>query len=483
MSVTRAANTSSSGQLSKAATGISGLDQITYGGLPRGRTTLVCGGPGCGKTLMAMEFLVRGARDLGESGLYCSLEETTDELIENVRSLGFDVENLVAQKKLQLRYVALSHAEVVEAGEFSLDGLLIRLEHALKVAGATRLVLDGLGVLFSHLSSEHLRSEIGRLFTWLKSKGITAVVTAEQGDGALTRDGFEEYVSDCVILLDHRVEQNVSKRRLRVVKYRGSRHGADEYPFLIGSSGIEVFPITALKLDEGVSDERVSTGVADLDQLLEGGGYYRGSSILISGTAGTGKSTMAATFAESVCLRGERCLYLAFEEPKGQILRNMRSVGIELERFGDEGLLQMHAARPTLHGLEEHLVSIIGQVDRFQPRAVVLDPISNFESVGNPREVKSMLARVFDHLRSRGITTLVTSLIAGVGVAEDAETGVSSLMDSWIVLAHQFTGASRHRRLYVIKSRGMAHAEGAFELVISSSGLSLRGVEAAEGTT
>src|SRR4051812_23347799 len=319
-------------QLRKARTGIEGFDEVTGGGLPAGRPAVICGSAGCGKTLFAMEFLVRGAIDFGEPGVFVAFEETEDDLIKNVRSLGFDLNDLVEKQLLAIDHIRIERSEIEEAGEFDLEGLFVRLGLAIDSIGAKRVVLDTLEALFSGFTNHAiLRAELRRLFLWLKERGVTAVITAERGEGQLTRQGMEEYVSDCVILLDHRVSDQLSTRRLRIVKYRGSSHGTNEYPFLIDSDGISVIPITSLKLEFSAPNEFVSTGSAGIDAMLGGKGVYRNSTVLVSGTTGSGKSSIAAHFVSAACARGERCLYFAFEESPGQILRNMRSIGIDLE--------------------------------------------------------------------------------------------------------------------------------------------------------
>ncbi len=398
-------------ELAKAPTGIRGLDDITFGGLPKGRPTLIAGGAGSGKTLMSMEFLVRGATMFNEPGVFMAFEETPDELAKNVASLGFDVNQLIEQKKLLIDFVRVERNEIEETGEYDLEGLFIRLNYAIDSIGAKRVVLDTIESLFAGLSNQAiLRAELRRLFRWLKDKGVTAIITAERGTNELTRYGLEEYVSDCVILLDHRVTGQISTRRLRVVKYRGSMHGTNEYPFIIDEKGISIMPITSLNLDYQVSSERVPTGIPRLDAMLDGKGFYRGSSILISGTAGTGKSTISATFANATCQRGERCLIFAFEESPEQIMRNMQSIGINLKQWVEKGLLKIRAARASLYGLETHLVTMQRDIDDFKPSVVIVDPISNLISIGEPDDVRSMLTRLIDHLKSKQITAVFTNL-------------------------------------------------------------------------
>jgi circadian clock protein KaiC len=460
--------------LPKARTGIAGLDQITEGGLPQGRPTLVCGGPGCGKTLMAMEFLIRGATQFGEPGVFMAFEETGEELAQNVRSLGFDLDALVEQKKIALDHVRVDPAEIEENGEYDLEGLFLRLGFAIDAVGAKRVVLDTIEALFGGFTNEAiLRAELRRLFRWLKDKGVTAIITGERGDKSYTRQGLEEYVSDCVILLDHRVSDQISTRRLRIVKYRGTTHGTSEYPFLIDEKGISVLPVTALQLDHGVSDERVSSGVPRLDAMLGGEGYYRGSSVLVSGTAGTGKTTLAASFAHATVKQGERCLYLAFEESPRQLARNMRSIGLDLEPFVKKGLLRMHASRPTFHGLEMHLVQIHKMVMEFKPSAVVIDPISNFSSAGNGGDAQLMLLRLIDFLKARQVTALLTHLTSGGSAVEATEVGISSIIDTWLLLRDIEVGGERNRGLYVLKSRGMKHSNQIREFVITPEGIEL----------
>src|SRR5215210_4585147 len=457
----------------KAPTGIPGLDDITEGGFPAGRPTLICGGAGCGKTLMAMEFLVRGATELGEPGVFMSFEEGVQELTENVRSLGFDLDELMEQEKLVVDYVRIERSEIEETGDYDLEGLFIRLGFAIDSIGAKRVVLDTLEVLFGGLQNEAIiRSELRRLFRWLKDKGVTAVITGERGEGALTRHGLEEYVSDCVILLDHRLNDQLATRRLRVVKYRGSVHGTNEYPFLIDERGIEVLPVTSLGLTHEASTERVPTGVPGLDEMLSGQGYYRGSSVLVSGKAGTGKTSLGAHFVNAACARGERCAYFAFEESRSQVVRNMRSIGIDLQPWVDQGLLLFHASRPTLHGLERHLVTMYKVIRDFRPHVVVIDPITNFLSVGGEEEVKSMLMRLIDFLKQNEITAVFTSL-THLEQMEQTEVGVSSLMDTWLLVRQNEVSGERNRTLYVLKARGMAHSNQLREVLVTDEGIRL----------
>jgi len=454
-------------QLRKIPTGIGGFDEITGGGLPQGRPTLIAGGPGSGKTLFGMEFLVRGARD------FMSFEEKDTDLVENFSSLGFDLDDLAASNKLALDYVHIERSEILETGEFDLEGLFVRLGFAIDSIGAKRVVLDTIEALFSGFPNEGvLRAEVRRLFRWLKDRGVTAVITCERGNGTLTRHGLEEYVSDCVIFLDHRMIEQVATRRLRIIKYRGTSHGTNEYPFLIDEGGIYVLPITSIGLIHKASTERISSGVPRLDTMLGGEGYFRGSNILITGTAGTGKTSLAAHFANSACSRGERCLYLAFEESESQILRNMRSIGVDLKPWLDNGLLHFHATRPTIFGLEMHLVSMNKLVRDFKPSVVIMDPISNLVSVGSTLEVKSALMRFIDGLKTEGITALFTCLIAWQH-QDLTEIGVSSLMDTWITVREIESNGERNRGLYVIKSRGMAHSNQVREFVLSSDGVRL----------
>jgi circadian clock protein KaiC len=467
-------NHASQPQLDKCPTGISGLDEITEGGLPQGRPTLVCGAAGCGKTLLAMEFIVRGIIEFNEPGVFMSFEETSEELAKNVASLGFDVNLLVRRKKLAMDHVRIERSEIEVTGEYDLEGLFIRLSSAIDAVGAKRVVLDTIEALFAGLPNEAiLRAELRRLFRWLKDKGVTAIITAEQGQNTLSRHGLEEYVSDCVIFLDHRVQNQVATRRLRIVKYRGSKHGTNEYPTLIDEHGLSVLPISSLSLNYPVSNERVSSGIDRLDAMLDGEGYYRGSSILISGTAGTGKSSIAAAFADKTCRDGGRCLYFSFEESPEQIIRNMRSIGFNLDQWRRKDLLRVSSVRPTLYGLEMHLASIHKMVKDFKPQSVVMDPITNMMGIGENAEVKAMLTRVIDYLKSQGITTLFTSLTGGGEALEQSEVGISSLMDSWLLVRMLETSGERNRLLYVLKSRGMAHSNQMREYVLSNEGIKL----------
>jgi circadian clock protein KaiC len=460
--------------ISKAQTGIQGLDEITGGGLPEGRPILICGSAGCGKTMLAMEFLVRGATLYGEPGVFMTFEETAAELVQNMRSLGFELEKLQALKKLKLDYVRIERHEIEETGEYDLEGLFIRLDHAIKTIGAKRVVLDTIEALFGGLPNESiLRAELRRLFAWLKDRGITAIVTGERGEGTLTRHGLEEYVADCVMLLDHRVHEQVSTRWLRIVKYRGSLHGTNEYPFLIGKSGISVMPVTSMRLDHKALVPRISTGIPRLDEMFDGKGFYRGSSVLVSGSPGTGKTSVAAHFVDAACRRGERCLFFAYEESESQIARNMRSIGIKLDTWIRKGLLQIHACRPTLYGLEMHLVSIYDTIREFQPAVVVVDPISNLAVTRDESELKPTLMRLIDFLKSRQITALFTSLTSGGESLEESQVGVSSLMDTWLRMRNIETNGERNRTFYILKSRGLAHSNQVREFIMTNKGVDL----------
>jgi circadian clock protein KaiC len=461
-------------RLPKAPSGIQGLDEITGGGLPRGRPTLVCGGPGCGKTLFALEFLVRGATRYGEPGVFMAFEETAEELAANVASLGFDLRRLEAQKRLAVDYVRVERSEIEETGEYDLEGLFVRLQHAIEGVGAKRVVLDTVESLFAALPNPLvLRSELRRLFRWLKDRGMTVVITGEKGEGVLTRQGLDEYVSDCVIFLDHRVTEQTSTRRLRVVKYRGTTHGTNEYPFLIDEDGISVLPVTSLGLAHRASAARISSGIPRLDEMLAGKGYFKGSTVLVSGTAGTGKTSLAALLARSACERGERVLYVAFEESTAQLLRNMRSIGVDLLRHVDSGLLRILASRPSVYGLEMHLAAMHRAVERVRPQLVIADPITNLVSVGTTAETQAMITRLIDFLKARGTTTFLTSLTAGGRETEQTDVGISSLVDTWIVLELVRSGGERNRTLSIVKSRGMAHSNQTTEYRFTRAGLEL----------
>jgi circadian clock protein KaiC len=460
--------------LPKCPTGIQGLDEITGGGLPRGRPTLMCGGPGCGKTLFAAEFLVRGAVEFGEPGVFMAFEETEAELKANVASLGFDLAGLVRRKKIAIDYVHIERSEVEESGEYDLEGLFVRLNHAIDSIGAKRVVLDTLEALFASLPNEAiLRAELRRLFRWLKDKGVTAVITAERGREQLTRHGLEEYVSDCVILLDHRVNDQIATRNLRVVKYRGALHGTNEFPFLIGDEGLSVLPITSLGLNHKISAERIATGIPRLDAMLGGRGFFRGSSILLTGTPGTGKTIVAANFANAACRRGERVLFFSFEESPNQIIRNMHSIGLRLEPLVKRGLLRFHAARPSLYGLEMHLATMFKEIVAFQPQVVVMDPITSLMDSGTASECRAMVTRLVDYLKAGQVTTLFTSLTQGGHVLQQSEAAMSSLMDSWLLLQDIEGNGERNRLLYVLKARGMSHSNQIREFLISDHGVDL----------
>ncbi|WP_233254136.1 circadian clock protein KaiC [Hymenobacter sedentarius] len=462
-------------QLPKALTGIEGLDEITDGGLPQGRPTLICGSAGCGKTLMGIEFLVRGIQEYNEPGVLMAFEETGEELAANVASLGFDLKALQDSKMLRLDHVHVDRSEIEETGEYDLEGLFIRLGYAIDSIGAKRVVLDTIEALFSGFPNQAvLRSEIRRLFRWLKDKGVTTVITAERGDGTLTRQGLEEYVSDCVILLDNRVIDQITTRRLRIVKYRGSTHGTNEYPYLITEDGISVLPVTSLRLDHQVSNNIMSSGVPALDDMFGMGGFYQGSSVLITGTAGTAKTTLAASFAEKTCEQGQRCLFFAFEESPQQLLRNMQSVSVDLKSHVASGLLRIEASRPTINGLEQHLVTLHRLVKEFKPDAVIIDPITNLITVGNIAEVRSMLTRLIDFLKVSGITAYFTALVSGRGQQQEmTDEGVSSLVDTWISVRDLEGIGERNRGLSILKSRGMAHSNQVREFLVTDRGVEL----------
>ena len=474
-------------RVEKSPTGTAGLDEITHGGIPKGRNTLLCGGAGSAKTLFAMKYLLCGAMQYGEPGLCVSFEESADELAENMASLGYDIPALVKKKMLSIDHVQVARHEFEETGEYDLSGLFVRMEHAIRSIGAKRVALDTIEVLFSGLPNEAIvRAELRRLFRWLKSQGVTTMITAETGKGALTRHGLEEYVADCVILLDHRVTEQVSTRRLRVVKYRGSAHGTNEYPFLVDGGGLSVVPITSVGLTHKATTDRISSGIVGLDQMLGGKGFFRKSSVLISGTAGTGKSSFAAHFAAAACARGEQCMYLAFEESPSQIQRNMSSVGLNLEPWIRKGLLKILASRPTSTGLEGHLARIHRDVAELKPSVVVVDPITNLISAGDTGAVKSMLTRLIDFLKLEGITGMFTNLTVK-GMIEETSIGISSLMDTWIllreveVLQEGLEAPERQRAIQLLKSRGMAHSRKLEPFELTDSGIHMLKMEPEAG--
>jgi circadian clock protein KaiC len=461
--------------IEKAPTGITGLDEITYGGLPKGRPTLLCGAAGCGKTLFAMTFLYQGAVEFQEPGVFVAFEERPTDLITNVGSLHYDVEKLIADKKLAIDHIQIDGNSIEESGEYDLEALFIRLGFAIDSIGAKRVVIDTIETLFGAFDNHAaLRSELRRLFEWLKERGVTAIITGERGEGSLTRHGLEEYVADCVILLDNRVHDQLSTRRLRIVKYRGSAHGTNEYPFIINEQGITVMPITSSGLGHDASTERVSSGIPDLDDMLEGRGYYKGSSILISGMAGAGKSTMAAHFADTICRSGERCIYFAMEESPQQIVRNMRSIGLDLQKWVNKGLLSFSARRPNLYGLETHLAAMYREVRDFDPVAVVIDPMSALMSAGIAGDVHAMILRLVDFLKARGTTAMFTNLGGVKAESATTEMQISSLMDTWLLLYNREFNGEHNRELYLLKSRGMAHSNQVREFLMTSSGIELR---------
>jgi circadian clock protein KaiC len=459
-------------QLTKAPTGIPGLDEVLLGGIPAGRPTLICGAAGCGKTLLGMTFLVNGAMRFGEPGVFLSFEETGQDLADNVASLGFDVRGLIAGKQLAIDHIRIDRSEIEETGEYDLEGLFVRLGYAIDQIGAKRVVLDTLEALFSSLSNEAiLRAELRRLFGWLKERGLTAIITGERGQDTLTRHGLEEYISDCVIVLDNRVHDQVTTRRLRILKFRGSAHGTNEYPFLLDDQGITVVPLSSADLGHRVSDDVVSTGVPGLDAMLGLGGIYRGSSVLISGVAGSGKTILGGSFAAAACTRGERCMFFSFEESAEQLVRNVGSAGIHLRTHVDTGLLRFETTRPTSFGFEMHLARMQRELDRFRPAAVVVDPVTSFR--GPDGDVHALLLRMLDIVKTRGITTIFTSLTISDQRTAQSDFGLSSLMDTWASLVDIESNGERNRGLYVLKSRGMSHSNQIREYLLTGEGVKL----------
>jgi circadian clock protein KaiC len=459
-------------ELKKTSSGIKGLDELTGGGLPAGRPTLICGGPGCGKTLLAITFLVKGALDYGEPGVFVSFDERIPDLSANVASLGFDLSGLSRRGLIAMDHVKLDRLSIIEVGDYDLEGLFVRLGHAVGRISAKRVVLDSIDSLFAGIPNTAIvRSELGRLFTWLKDHELSAIITAERGENGLTRNGVEEYVSDCVIVLDHRVVEQSSTRRLRVVKYRGSAHGTNEYPFLIDRDGITVLPVTSLGLAQIASNERVGTGIPGLDAMFEGKGYFKGSSVLLGGGAGTGKTSVAAHFADAACRRGERCLFFSFEESPSQLTRNMRSIGIDLRPWIEGGLLRCHAARPSLQGLEPHLASMIKDVDDFKPDVAIVDPLSALLSSGTLPQTQGMLLRLIDHFKTVGVTALFTTLQVN---DDQTDLSVSSIMDTWILVRNTPKGDDVVRRLQIVKSRGMSHSSQLRVMEIDKEGVQVK---------
>ena len=472
------------GGLPKCLTGIKGFDEITEGGLPRNRITLLCGSTGTGKTLLSVDFLISGANKYEEPGVFMSFEENEEELYKDVASLNFNLQALVAEKKIVFDFVLLDRRDIQEGGEFNLEGVFVRLEQAIDSIKAKRVVLDSVESLFAGVHDNGiLRLEIKRLFRWLKDKKVTALITGEvqQGtgevqQGSFTRHGLEEYISDCIILVDNRVREQIATRRIRVIKYRGSKHGVNEYPFVIDDDGLSVIPITSAGMDQPGTAERVATGVVSLSKLFQGGGYTRGSTILVSGTAGTGKTSLAAAFAVETCKRGEKCLFLSYEESAGQLVQNMKSIGFDLEPLVTKGLLKMVSTRPSFFGLEMHLLDLYKLLAEFQPRSVVIDPLTSLLGQGDLLEVQSMLTRMIDALKSNGITGFFTSLVSSSAQNDTSgEIGVSSLIDTWIVVREleEDEGKRRIRGLYIVKSRGMGHSSDVHKLVFSNDGMSL----------
>jgi circadian clock protein KaiC len=463
----------------KSSTGIQGLDEITGGGLPKNRASLICGGPGCGKTLLSMEFICNGITKFSENGAYISFDESQRDLSENVASLGFDIEAMAKKNTLCILEVPPLPEINEELGAYELGGIYAMLNQAIDSVGAKRVVIDGLETVFSVFQNESVfRRQLRKLFTWLKERNVTALITCERGEGTvlLSRHGIEEYVSDCVILLDQRVIDQLAVRRLKIIKYRGTLHGTNEYPFLITENGISILPITSMMLNYSVSKERLSTGIDKLDSMLSEKGYFKGSSILISGTAGTGKSSIAAHLAASVCKQEKRCIYFAFEEPAEQIVRNMQSIGLDLSPYVDKGLLKFHTNRPTQYGIEMHLLSIHNIIESFKPETVVFDPISNLTDVAAAADIKSMFGRLLDHLKNKQITTLSTNLVHGEKSSLATEIGISSIMDTWILIKNSENERKKERSIEIVKSRGMTHTDRINTFEITDNGIIIKDI-------
>ncbi len=471
--------------LDKCPTGIKGLDEVTEGGFPKNRTTLISGGAGSGKTLLGIDFLIKGATDYNEPGVLMSFEETPDELYKDVASINLDLSGHVSRKKILVEHVILERKDVQET-DFNLEGILVRLEHAIDSIGAKRVVLDSIESLFAGITDTGIhRLESKRLFRWLKDKQVTSIVTGEPGRGSYTRHGLEEYISDCIILLDNRVKEQIAVRRIRVLKYRGSNHGANEYPFVIDQEGLSVIPITSAGLDQPGTAQKVSTGIPSLDKLFWGKpGYTRGSTVLASGTAGTGKTSLAGAFAIGSCKRGERCIFLSYEESSGQLIQNMSSIGIDFAPWIKKGLLKIVSVRPSFFGLEMHLLDLYKLVGSFKPKSVVIDPLTSLIGEGDEREIRSMITRMIDLLKSSGITTFFTSLVSAAAANDTSgEIGVSSLIDTWIIVRELEEGTSkkRIRGLFIVKSRGTGHDSDVHKLILSDDGIKLAPMDPAVG--
>ncbi len=461
-------------QLAKVPTGIEGFDEITFGGLPAGRTTLLTGLSGSGKTVFGMQFLAQGAARYGEPGVLVGFEETEDELITNAASLGFDFANLISAGKLVIDRISVEPDVVVETGRYDLSALHIRIEHAVDSIGARRIVLDGIPALFYGLTdTSAVRIALTRLYAWLKSKGLTALVTAESNT-ELAQHGLGLSLTDCIVVAGERTRENVSTRYLRVAKYRGSAHGTSEYPCLIGSTGYKVIPLTSITVDYEASTERISTGIPRLDTMLGGQGFYRGNSVMVTGGAGTGKSSLAAHLALATCQRGKRCLYFAFEESQEEVMRNMRSIGVDLRPQVAAGLLKFRSSRATMFGLEMHLAMMENEIAAFQPHVVILDPVSNLLSIGSFNEVRAMVSRLVDFLKGRGITSLLTSL--SMTDPPESDVGVSSLVDTWMLLTNFEANGEQTRLLRILKSRGSAHSSQVREFIMTDRGVRLEDV-------
>ena len=466
----------------KTPTGILGFDQITHGGLPRGRTTLLLGGPGSGKTIFALSFLVHGARECREPGIFVAFEESSKRIVANAEGFGWNLPGLLPTKIFFLN--AQPAPDLIQSGNFDLSGMLAILEVQIKTMGAKRIVFDAIDVLLALLPDPALkRREIYRLNEWLLASGLTGLITAKTGGDEQSSFGFMQFMVDCSVMLNHRVELGVSQRNLRVQKLRGSPFDENESPFVIGKTGFDVAIARMLgRVDFKVTNERVTSGVKRLDTML-GGGYYRGANVLITGFPGTAKTTLSGAFAEAACRRGERTMFVGFDSDGSEVIRNLRSVGIRLDRYVKRGLLQMISARTITGSAETLLVRIKALAREHRARCLVIDPVSTLSKAGNELTAHGVAERLIDWAKADGITLVCTSLLDETTGQTQVGTPmhISTLADTWIHLNYLVQAGERNRGISIIKSRGMAHSNQVRELILSDKGVTLTDIYTAGG--
>ena len=459
------------------STGVKGLDDVLGGGIPQGHAMLLVGKPGTGKSILSMEYLLHGIELHKENGVYISFEESEKQIISNAASFGWKFEEMVKKNKLAISYIDMQPEQMRTVGDYDLSALILRVKGAIKKVNARRVVIDGINNLLSTFDDERIiRSDLLRLIREIKEVNATIFITGERGHDSWSKMGFEEYLADGLMHLDNRTDGNYQTREIQVVKCRGINHYTGKSPFIINSEGMSIRPLITADFDYKVLKSRVSTGIADIDNMLGGKGLYRGSTVYITGPSGAGKTSISSSFANGACSRGERALFLAFEESSDQIIRNMKSIGLSLDKWVNEKLLYFYTARATTNSLEGHLDNIMTMVREVEPTCVVLDPISAFRPIANENETKLMLIRLNDYLRARKITTVFTALSSDGEYSEHADVQLSSIADTWIVVRIMDYKGERNNVMQLMKSRGMSHSRQMKEMYFTGNGLKLQNV-------